>query len=491
MNKLKLLLLLSVPILSLGIILSNSVKLFDSEKEKPSSKKEQISNSYGNIPMSFEENRGQVDSKVKFLSRGRGYNLFLTPAEAVFTFKDSIAQKTRVLGMKLANVSSEPNIMGVSELLGKTNYLIGNDQSAWKTNIPTFAKVKYQGVYPGIDLLFYGNQQLLEYDFVVSPGADPKLIKLGFDGADSRMVNTNGDLVLGHGRQEIQFLKPYVYQEDEGVRKTISGDYALENDRLIGFKIGPYDVTKPLFIDPILVYSTYLGGSGSDGTGDIAVDSSGNSYVIGTTNSVNFPTTSGIFQNTLAGANDAFVTKLNPTGTAIIYSTYIGGGNNDIADRIAIDNSGNAYIVGHTDSTNYPTFNALQPSYGGAALDDFLTKLNSSGTGLVFSTYIGGNGNDGDANLILDNTGNIYVSGNTTSTNLPTTPGVVQSAYGGGSEDIYIAKLNPSGSSFIYLTYLGGGDIDQSINIAVDGSGDVYVTGTSFSSNFPVTSGAF
>src|SRR5436309_965995 len=367
--------------------------------ETPQATKQQVLAAYGKLPLSFEANQGQTDPQVKFLSRGRGYTLFLTPTEAVLTLTKADAHAKRrisgeativeperragtVLRMKLLGANPTPRVTGVEELRGRSNYFIGNDPAKWRTNIPTYAKVEYRDVYPGVNLVYYGKQQQLEYDFVVSPGADPRAITLAFEGVDSMAIDALGDLVLRADGSEVRLRKPFVYQDHDGQRVVIPTWYVLKSERQVGFEVAAYDTHKPLVIDPTLAYSTYLGGSLFDEGFGIAVDTSGNTYVTGDTDSNNFPKTAGAFQPNLHGDFDAFVTKLNPTGSALVYSTYLGGSSNDFGGGIAVDASGNAYVAGATASFDFPTTaGAFQPNFGGST-DAFVAKLNPAGTAL-------------------------------------------------------------------------------------------------------------
>jgi hypothetical protein len=476
-----------------------------------------ILENYGKLPLSFEANQGQSDAQVKFLSRGRRHTLFLTSTDAVLVLnkseqsgngkpegKEKVTQT--VLRMTLIGANPKPSVAGLEELPGKANYFIGNDPKKWHTNVPTYAKVIYKDVYPGIDLIYYGNQSQLEYDFVVSPGADPKAIKLAFEGTEKIEVDAQGDLILQTAGGQINFKmhKPLAYQVVNGVRKEISGSYVLNSksaiknptSRSVSFQVATYDRSRPLVIDPVLSYSTYLGGSGID-QGElhgIAVDALGNAYVTGTTSSTNFPTTIGAFQTTFGGGGlDAFVTKINPTGSGLVYSTYLGGSGDDDGSGIAVDALGNAYVAGTTSSTNFPTTpGAFQTTVGGFE-DAFVTKLNPTGSGLVYSTYLGGSGQDFGRGVALDSAGSAYVTGFTRSTNFPTTIGAFQTTFGGGFGDAFVTKINPSGTGLVYSTYLGGSGDDGGGGIAVDSmpNPNAYVTGTTSSINFPTTPGAF
>jgi RHS repeat-associated protein len=479
--------------------------------------KQRVVASYGKLPLIFEANQGQTDAQVRFLARGSGYGLFLTRrGEAVLALGKprsshaalhsfdllSSANKAGarttnspdVMRIKLVGGNPTPQVKGSEELPGKSNYFISSDAKKWRTNVPTYAKVKYGAVYPGVDLVYYGNQRQLEHDFMVSPGADPSVITLGFEGAEKLFIDTQGNLVISSKKGRVSLERPAVYQEIAGVRLEIAGRYVFKGKNQVGFEILPYDVSKPLVIDPVLVYSTYLGGSSSDGGLGIAVDSSGNAYVTGTTTSTNFPTTLGAFRRTSGGGFDAFVTKLNAAGSGLIYSTYLvgGGGSFFLGPSfvgIAVDSSGNAYVTGTTASTDFPvTSGAFQTTFGGFD-DAFVTKLNGAGSALVYSTYLGGNSGDQGRGIAVDSVGSAYVTG-ITSTNFPTTSGAFQTT-AGGSSDAFVTKLNAAGSALVYSTYLGGNDQDPATGIAVDSTGSAYVTGVTRSTNFPTTSGAF
>jgi hypothetical protein len=436
------------------------------------------------LPLAFEKNRGQTGSKVKFLARGQGYTLFLTSGEAVLALHKASA-KSGVLRMKLLGANPASNVSGVDELPGKTNYFIGNDAKRWHTNVPMYAKVKYKSVYSGIDLVYYGNQRQLEYDFVVAPGADPRCIQLGVRGARKISRREDGDLVLAMAEGEIRWHKPVVYQGNDGARQEVAARYAIKGKNRVAFEVADYDSRRPLFIDP-LVYSTYLGGSGGDDGWAIAVDSSGGAYVAGSTASINFPTMNPLQPNEADGGvdSDAFVAKFNATGSALVYSTYLGGNAADYGNGIAVDSSGNAYVTGYTQSTNFPTVNPLQPTIGGGqGIDAFVAKLNSTGSALVYSTYLGGSGEDIGNGIAVDSSGNAYVTGGTSSSDFPTM-NPLQPA-NGGAPDAFVTEINTTGSALVYSTYLGGSSGDGGFGIAVDGSGNAYVTGGTSSTDFP------
>jgi hypothetical protein len=527
----------------------------------------QLLGSYGKLPLSFEANQGQTNSQVQFLARGGGYTLFLTSTEAVLSFhgrKASTGTKPRlaealqarhspssaaggklripplkdratllrhgetgnlpqsqlpsnpetgasaVLRMKLVGANPSPRATGLDELSGKSNYFLGRDPKKWRTNVSKFARVSYGGIYPGIDLIYYGSPAKpgeLEYDFVVAPGADPRAIKFAIQGATRVAIDASGDLVAELDGQEMRLHKPLVYQPEKRKSKltqhNLEGNYVLTGDNQVAFRVPAYDPQKALIIDPVLKYSTYLGGSGDDWGSvfnflrAIAVDPRGNAYVIGTTASTDFPTTADAYQTEFAGGGggfinpfgdtfavgDVFVAKLNAAGNALVYSTYLGGAGDDYGESIAVDAAGNAYLAGMTDSTDFPTMNPVQRKNAGLA-DMFLAKLNASGSGLVYSTYLGGSDSDGDPMIALDSRGNLYFEAWTLSTDIPTAnPFQAESA---GSVDIWVGKVNAAGDALAYSTYLGGSDFDIcGSDIVVDPAGNNYLNGITCSTDFP------
>ncbi len=474
----------------------------------------------GKLPLSFEANSGQAGKDVKFLSRGSGYGLYLTGEEAALIFpRRGAAQNGAVavvvrMRLKRANAGTKP--VGEEPLPGTVNYFIGNDRAKWRTNIPTYGKVRYPGIYPGIDLVYYGNQQQLEYDFVAAPRVDPQPIRLEFSGAKSVRLIAKGNLALTTAHGTLLFRKPAAYQMIDGRRYPVAAEFAPLGRRTFGFRLGRYDHSQPLTIDPVLEYSTFLGGSGGSGASAIAVDGSGDVYLAGMA-STGFPVTAGAFQTTDNGAanqvDNAFVTKLNPTGTALVYSTYLGGSGGDSGNGLAVDSAGNAYLTGSTYSTDFPvTQGAFQTTNAGTAnqvSNAFITKLNPAGTVLVYSTYLGGSGistpttsgGDSASAIVVDATGDAFVAGTAYSANFPVTTGAFQKtneAAANGTTNAFVSELNPAGTALVYSTYLGGSGIqylgahgDSATGLTVNSSGNAYVTGGASSTNFPVTSGAF
>jgi len=497
------------------------------KESQPSAEQIRVSEAYGKLPMSFEANVGQTASDVKFLSRGDGYQLYLTPTAAVMTLsgggaegaernvkpalsvsKDPVgarfnapAPQQAVVKMKFLGAAARPKLSGESVLPGKVNYFVGKDKSKWRANVPTYGRVRYASVYPGVDLVYYGNQRQLEYDFVVAPGADPKTIRLAFEGTDKLEIDADGALVLNTAVGRIVQQKPVIYQEVAGERKEISGRYRLKGRREVGFEVARYDTTQPLVIDPVLVYSTYLGGSevfvgcgiggydldcgGDDFGHGIAVDGSSSAYVTGQTSSLNFPTEMPLQGENGGGDSDlftdVFVAKLNLAGSGLIYATYLGGSAHDSGFGIAVDGSGSAYVTGYTGSTDFPTEMPFQGTNGGG-YDAFVAKLNLAGSGLLYATYLGGSGGDYGEGIAVDGSDSAYVTGYTGSIDFPTEM-PFQGANGGGY-DAFVAKLNLAGSGLLYATYLGGSESDYGEGIAVDGSGSAYVTGRTGSIDF-------
>jgi len=429
--------------------------------------------------------------------------------------------------MTFAGANPQADVVGLDKLPGIVNYFIGEDPSKWRANIPTYQKVAYKNVYDGIDLVYYGNQGHLEYDLIVAPGADPTQIRLAFHGAEQIAVDAQGDLVLSlpqsvsdaaadEATPAVRLHKPVVYQMDEqGGKHFLAGSYVLlaaetafrpasaglhaSDSPHVAFQVASYDASRPLIIDPVLSWATYLGGSGSDGANKIALDVAGNVYVTGVTDTPGsgFPGTAGsLIQSTLGGGNDAFVTKLNAAGTAILYSTYLGGSGGDVGQGIAVDAAGNAYVAGFTNTpgSGFPgtAASSIQSTYGGGPLDAFVAKLNAAGTAILYSTYLGGSGEDYSNGIAVDQAGDAYVTGRAGNPGgFPGTAGsLIQSTFGGGDEgDGFVTKLNAAGTAILYSTYLGGSGGERGNGIAVDQVGQAYVTGFTTGS-FPGTAGS-
>jgi hypothetical protein len=457
----------------------------------------------------FIENKGQWHSDVLYLTRMGGLDVWITKYGVNYTFykmeknpnakqaehlpgkfdhemEDATLLGHRVL-MKLQDHRANPLPQGKQKQEGYYNYLIGNDPSKHASNVGLYKEAVVKNVYTGIDLRYYFDKGYLRYDFIVQPGADPSQISFSLEGEDKEYLK-NGALCYTTRFGEVQMQDLYVYQQSD--KKNVQSKFAKENG-VWQFQLSGYDKTQPLIIDP-LIYSTYIGGSDDDYGYAIAIDASGNAFITGYTTSTDYDTTGGAFQTTTGDGLDVFVTKLNSTGSGLIYSTYIGGSNYDYGNAIAIDNSGNAYTTGYTASNNYPTTSgAFQTTFGGL-MDVFVSKLNSTGTGLIYSTFIGGSSYDHGCSIAIDSSGNAYVTGITQSTDYDITPGAFQTTNGGGGNyDVFVTKLNSTGTALIYSTYIGGSDFDWGNAIAIDSSGNAYITGYTASNNYPTTSGAF
>lgn len=486
-----------------------------------------LDNAYGQLPLTFERNVGQTDAQVDFLARGRGYALFLTQdGGATFALTRGTAPEPRelrcgalpagrgprleqppmpgcddrpapapaqqaVLKLSLPGATLGTRGGGEEKQAGTVNYLTGSRRQAFHTNVATYKRVRYTAAYPGIDLVYYGNQSQLEYDFVVEPGADPSAIALQFDGADALEVDAQGNLQVWVGGQRIVQKTPLIYQERVGGRDIVAGGYTVMGEGRVGFDIGPYDPGRELVIDPVLVYSTFLGGSltGAPDEGRaIAVDAAGGIYVTGLTYAIDFPTTGGAF-DTANGYYDLFVTKLAGDGSSLEYSTYLGGSGYEEGMGIAVDAAGAAYISGRTESWDFPTTTGAFDTSGGSG-DAFVTKLSADGSSLVYSTYLGGSGYDFAQSIAVDAAGAAYATGYTSSSDFPATAGAFDTSNDGGY-DAFVTKLSADGSSLAYSGFLGGNSSEIGYGIAVDASGAAFVTGYTYSADFPTTSGAF
>ncbi|MFZ0736802.1 MAG: SBBP repeat-containing protein, partial [Candidatus Acidiferrales bacterium] len=507
----------------------------------------EIVNRYGKLPMSFEPNVGQSGDPVKFLAHGNAYTLFLTPSEAVFALKSAPApsgtrsRKTTsisstatnvpnsrfhaksssidVVRMRLVGANPAPLFAGQNELPGKSDYLIGNQPAKWHTNIPNFLKVAEHGVYPGVDLLYYGTQRQLEYDFSVAPGVDPRVIQFAIHGATKLRTGSQGELIASVNGGEVRLQKPVAYQQTGAAEQPVAVDYAMKKDGTVTFVVGNYDPSQTLVIDPILAYSTFLGGSGIDVANGIAVATDGTAFIAGGTSSTDFPTAHPLQPDAGGpddGPQDAFVSKISADGSTLLYSTYLGGSDIDFANGIAVDAFGNAYVTGLTNSTDFPIVNGNNGLCGGdgecgatfntlhkIVTNAFVSKLNTAGSALVYSTYLGEYENVAGEAIAVDGDQNAYVTGYTGPNGVPTvviTPpalppppfpiinGFQTTAV---NEVAFITEFTAVGG-LSYSSYLGGttGSGDDGLGIAVDTTGDAYITGLAFSTDFPTTATA-
>lgn len=490
--------------------------------------KEKAAEFYSELPLRFEANDGHADSEVKFLARGRGYNVYLTAKEAVMEFppapsassqnskRRSVNASTQssIVRMKPVGARAGSRIVALDELPGKTNCFIGSDPNRWRAGIPSYARVKYEDIYPGVDMVLHGKQRQFEYDFVVAPGADFKAISMRFEPARKIRISGSGDLVIETPAGEIRHRKPVAYQHSGNSRSVIPARYVIHTNRSVGFEIARYDKNRQLIIDPVVSYSSYLGGTGNDSINAIAVDASGNAYVTGQTSSLNFPTTPGSVQGNFgSGFFLAFVTKLNLTSNTLVYSTYIGGQTSigpfspqTIGEGIALDAKGSVYLTGRTTAIDFPTTaGAFQATWSGTAnfsvpTNAFVTKLNQDGSALVYSTYLGGSrvpssfvGSASEtraAAIAVDGLDFAYVTGSTNTLDFPTTTTAFQSAKTGDDlcskildaqgpcSEGFVTKLNQSGTALVYSTYLGGNGDEVCNGIAVDAAGNAYIAGT-------------
>jgi hypothetical protein len=435
------------------------------------------------MPLGFEPNLGQTDAQVKFLARGRGYNLFLTPTQAVLALNKPLdSAKTRaVMRMQLVGANASVQPAGQTLLPGMSNNFHGKDPSHWVSGVSHYGQVNFPNIYPGVNLVYYGNnQQQLEFDFVVTPGANPGTIKLAFPGIGTPQIDTKGNLVLSTLGGNVQQMAPTLYQLSNGIRQIVAGKYVLQSGNQVGFQVGAYDPTRPLYIDPVLSYSSYLGGSSDDYGEAIAVDHSGNAYISGLTYSADFPTTG---QPTFGGNAEAFITKVSNSGTQLVYSTFLGGQTYGDARDIAVDGGGNAYVTGGTDPEGFPLVNPYQSTSPDNLVSTFVSRLNPAGT-LTYSTLLGGSDFESGSGIAVDSAGLIYITGYTRANNFPIVN--AYAPYRGGDVNGFLSTLDPSkmgGQQLLYSTYLGGNDPGNSslqtysYGIALDNTSKVYVTG--------------
>lgn len=486
----------------------------------------------GKIPLAFTANEGQINSQVKFTAAGNGAQMFFTSGGTIIILsreiEGSVARRAQRglakqggeseysapsnhlaerkpekemehYGMKVnfIGANQNPEATGEDRLLWNNNYFIGNDPSRWRTDVPNYVKIRLKNLYNGIDLVYYGNNNRIKYDFVLQPGAHADQVLLSYELGEgvaqggSLSINQSGQLIIKTPFGELIEEKPYAYQEIDGRRIDITVEYRIvsEEKNQFTFSLSGYNNRFPVIIDPELIYSTFIGGSGFDEGYKISLDGSGNTYITGTTYSSSFPVTAGVYDDSQDGNWDVFVSKLNAAGSSLLYSTFLGGTSVDQGYGIAVDESGNAYVTGHTYSASFPvTPGACDESHNGYS-DIFLSKLNATGNSLLYSTFLGGNHYDWGYGLVLDGSGNAHITGWTSSPSFPVTPGAYDESHNGGN-DVFVSKLNSTGSSLIYSTFLGTSGGENGEAIARDESGNVYITGSA-SSSFPVTSGAF
>jgi photosystem II stability/assembly factor-like uncharacterized protein len=490
--------------------------------------KDRVTRLYDVLPLTFEINQGQAASRAKYLTRSPGCSIELSSTAAWFNLRtradgtiqgttsrsSNTAVESCTLRMNLVGARDSNRVTPLDELPGKSNYFVGNDPQKWRTDIPNYSRIKFHNVYPGVDLLYYGSGRELEYDFVLAPGASFKQIQIRFEGAQRLTLDESGDLLIQTPLGEVRQRKPVTYQEVAGVKRPVEGSYVIRGTLEAGFEVSNYDPSLALVIDPVFIYSTSIGGSSNENGNAVATDDAGNVYITGATTSLDFPSVNA-FQSGIklpdvgiGIPSDVFIAKLNPSGTGLLYSTYLGGSRSDLGHSIAVDSSGNAYVTGFALSNDFPTTsNAFQTKASGSG-DAFITKLNAGGNRLSYSTYLGGpnahpfglNTNSG-LGIAVDREGSAYVTGYTFSDEFPlkrAAQGIFNSGNLNGfdclrfflaptAEDAFITKLNREGSGLIYSTYLGGFGVDEANGIALDSSGAAYVVGTTCSFDFPGT----
>jgi hypothetical protein len=460
----------------------------------------QVVKAFGRLPLMFEPNVGQTDPQVKFVARGAGYGLFLTADEAVFSFARQVSktkvEQTSVLRMRLNGAASHPLVSGEEPLPGKSNYFLGNNPSKWRQDVPQFARAAYKNVYPGVDLAYYGNQGQLEYDFTIAPGADPRVVRLDFSGAD-KIALESGDLNISTRNENVRLHAPRVYQMKGETQEPIDAHFVLLANNEVGFSVGSYDRARALVIDPVLSYSTYLGGSGNESSPQIAVDSAFNFYIAGSTTSADFPKSSAPYQSTLAGTANIFIAKFDPTGSTLEYGSYLGGNGTDTTAGLAVDAAGNIYVAGTTTSTNFPASSSAFQSgpKNGSGTHGFVSELTptpaSGSSALAYSTYLSGSQTDTMSGLTIDSKGNIYVIGITNSSDFPIEPsqGALQNTLLGPNA-FFVSKLSPAGNntgknSLVYSTFFGG-SFPATGTVA---GGGIAVDNNSVGSNIFITGG--
>lgn len=463
------------------------------------------------IPLFFVKNNGQEDARAYFTADHKDHRLFFSSDRITVVELEPVVKQKALqydlpnhvessedlrsgIALELSFIGAKQGLTpeGASKLPGKCHYFRGSDQTKWETGVLIYGELRYPAVWEGVDLEIFGVESGLKMNWVLDSPARVSSIRLHWAGADSLKLDEAGNLLIGHALGTLTDPVPYAYQETEKGKVPVGCTYRLDNDLSFGLQLdGTYDSNLPLVIDPVLQYTTYLGGSENGSGQDISVDSQGCAYVTGDTSSTDFPVTTGAFQMSLAGSRDVYITKFAPDGGSLVYSTYLGGGSQQIGYSIALDAAGCAYVSGTTTSNNFPTTSgAFQPALAGNN-DAFVTKISANGDSLVYSTYLGGSSVDYGYSIAVDKAECAYVAGYTRSTNFPVTAGAFQQTYGGGTADAFVTKLAADGGNLIYSTFLGGSTLDYGSGIAVDSDGYAYVTGPTQSANFPTTLGAF
>jgi len=450
---------------------------------------------FGKLPLSFVPNIGQADPAVRFLARYAGGTFFFTPQEMALVFsREPSAHENLALKIRFVGASPAPRIEGLNPLPGKVNYFISDDPARWQQGVPIYDGILYHDIYPHTDLRYRGSDGQLKYDFILRPGAEVERIVLAYAGAKGLRVNQAGQLEIETAWGVMVEEAPVAWQEGEGgQREPVEVRYDLHPGGHVGFLAGPYDPTRPLVIDPALGYSTFVGGSQDENAFALTLDGAGNAVVTGKTRSFDFPTTTGAYDTSYndSGSWDVFVSKLSADGGSLLYSTFVGGNDDDIGWALALDGDGNIIVTGRTGSSDFPTTTgAYDASFNGGDYDVFIFKLTADGGSLLYSTFVGGSSTDSGHALALDGDGSAIVTGATSSSNFPTTTGAYDTSYN-GDYDVFVLKLLPDGGALLYSTFVGGNDGDLGWALALDGDGNTVVAGNTYSSNFPTTAGAY
>jgi len=470
---------------------------------------QQVVQSLKALPLYFVENKGQVDKCVKYHIKMPYGSIYFTPEEIAYQFlhkkseenteeqRSFLKEKESPQGitaenfmMKFIEANERVQVRGMDEIETRVSFFRGNDPRNWVKGARTYKKVLYKELYPQIDLIVYGSRGRIKHEYRVRVGGEVEKIKARYEGIESLRINERGQLEIVGSKGVLREDVPLSFQIIDNKKVEVKTEYMVDKDNTLRFKVRKYRKDVELIIDPGLEYSTYLGGSDQDYGYGIAVDKGGNAYVTGKTNSSDFPIKAGAFDTSYNGNGDVFIAKFNSKGTKLLYSTYLGGSDSEGGTGIEVDGSGNAIVFGSTESTDFPTTPGAYDSSHNGSNDVFVAKLNSAGTGLLYSTYLGGSGYDGGTGITLDGSGNAYVTGTTYSSDFPTTPGAYDATYNKNG-DGFVAKFNSAGTNLIYSTYLGGSIEEACSEVAVDGSGNAYVTGQTRSFNFPTTSGAY
>jgi hypothetical protein len=501
-----------------------AVRHSDPRRPGTSPNEERVRSRYAALPVAFEENQGQADAQVQYVARGNGYKLLLARSKAIIALPsrkgssqvlDMMANKhrgaaatkallkkralqraklehTAILQMNFLGANPSTRLAANERQTGKVNYFIGNDPSQWHSDVPLFGRVNYQNIYPGIDLAFHGASSQLEFDYLVSPGADPASIALAFDGADSLQIDDHGDLLLTTDNRTVELRKPVAYQSRNGQREPVEARFVVKGKNEVEFSLGAYDRRRELVIDPTFVYSTYFGGNGADYGVSVAVDGLGDAFIAGATDSISIPASSGQ-GGTISpsgGGFDTFVTEIDPNGVCL-FTTLFGGTGDDFPGGIALDGT-SIYIAGTTSSSNFPATVGQTVFQGGTTFGDndaYAVKLALNGS-FTWGTYIAGSDSDSGLGIAVDSSQNVYVVGETFSTNLPLASALpsgtaLNLGTGPGVDDGYIAKLNSGGTAYLLLSYIGGSDGDLATGVGLDAAGNIYVSGETISVDLP------